>query len=188
MSDAIKKLVKISTLFILICIQYPCYANTAQINSTHTYVENNTYYLDAAYDFELSEEAYKALRHGISFEIHAHFQLRLKRSWLWDKTISEKILIFKLEHKPLTENFLTIDLTTGLRHSYDNLDAALNHITSIFRMTLFDQDILVENERYIARIRAFLDIESLPPPMRPQAYFSPSWDLSSEWYEWELVR
>ena len=179
---------KTSVLFILLCINYTCNANTTKINATHIYLENSTYYLNASYEFELSEEAYKALRHGISFEIHAHFQLRLKRTWLWDKTISEKKLIYKLEHKPLTENFLTINLLTGLRHSHDNLDAALNYIKNISKMALFDEDLLIGNKTYIARIRAYLDIESLPPPMRPQAYFSPNWDLSSEWYEWELGR
>ena len=188
MSFVFTNIAKISVLFILLCINYSCFANTARVNTAHVYLENNTYYLDASYDFELSEEAYKALRHGISFEIHAHFQLRLKRTWLWDETISEKTLIYKLEHKPLTENFQTIDLLTGLRHSYDNLDAALNHIRTISKMTLFDQDLLIENKTYIARIRTYLDIESLPPPMRPQAYFSPNWDLSSEWFEWELAR
>lgn len=186
MSVVSTNIAKTCILFIFLCIHYPCHANTTKINTTHIYIENNIYYLDASYDFELSEEAYKALRHGISFEIHAHFQLRLKRTWLWDETISEKTLIYKLEHKPLTENFLTIDLLTGLRHSHDNLDAALNHIKTISKMTLFDQDLLIENKTYIARIRTFLDIESLPPPMRPQAYFSPNWDLSSEWHEWEL--
>tara|TARA_R110000782_G_scaffold250847_3_gene338269 strand:+ start:762 stop:1319 length:558 start_codon:yes stop_codon:yes gene_type:complete len=183
-----ENMAKISFLFILLCTNYSCFAYTTKINTAQVYVENNTYYLDASYDFELSEEAYKALRHGISFEIHAHFQLRLKRTWLWDETISEKTLLYKLEHKPLTENFLTIDLLTGLRHSYDNLEAALNHIRTISKMTLFDQSLLIENQAYIARIRAYLDIESLPPPMRPQAYFSPDWNLSSEWYEWELAR
>lgn len=157
------------------------------IKSTRTYIEDNTYFLDASYSFELSEEAYKALRHGISFEIHTEFQLRLKRNWLWDEKVSEKKLIYKLEHKPLTENFLTIDLTTGLRHSYDNLDAALNQIKNITGMPLFDQALLRENKSYIAKIRSFIDIESLPPPMRPQAYFSPSWDISTGWYEWNLA-
>ncbi len=188
MSFLTTHIAKTSVLFILLCINYTCNANTTKINATHIYLENSTYYLNASYEFELSEEAYKALRHGISFEIHAHFQLRLKRTWLWDKTISEKKLIYKLEHKPLTENFLTINLLTGLRHSHDNLDAALNYIKNISKMALFDEDLLIGNKTYIARIRAYLDIESLPPPMRPQAYFSPNWDLSSEWYEWELGR
>ncbi len=175
-------------LLILLCISHAGFANTTQFLSTHTYRENNTYYLDAAYDFELTEEAYKALRHGISFEIHAQFQLRMKRKWLWDKLITEKMLMYKLEHKPLTENYLTINLTTGLRHSYDSLDAALNHIKQISKLSLFDQALLSENKTYVARIRAFLDIESLPPPMRPQAYFSSNWDIASEWYRWELIR
>jgi hypothetical protein len=164
------------------------YANSVNIKFTNTYVENNTYYLDAGYDLELSEEAYKALRHGISFEIHAQFQLRLERMWLWNKTISEKTLIYKLEHKPLTENFLTIDLNTGLRHSYDSLDAALRNIRTISKMALFDQALITSDKTYTARMRVFLDIESLPPPMRPQAYFSPSWDISSAWHEWKLAQ
>jgi len=54
-------------------------------------------------------------------------------------------------------------------------------------MKLFDVDILNENEQYIARIKTFLDIGSLPSPMRPQAYFYPDWDMSSEWFEWEVI-
>lgn len=183
-----KTVTKISLTLVLLFISHASIANTTQFKSTHTYRENNTYYLDAAYDFELTEEAYKALRHGISFEVHAHFQLHMKRKWLWDKLITEKMLAYKLEHKPLTENYLTINLTTGLRHSYDSLDAALNHIKQISKLPLFDQALLFENKTYVARIRAFLDIESLPPPMRPQAYFSSNWDIASEWYRWELIR
>ena len=165
---------------------YSSFANN--VESTHTYIEDNTYYLDAHYNFNLSNEAYDALRHGISFEIHTQFQLRLKRTWLWDKTVSNKTLIYKLEHKPLTENFLTINLSTGLRHSYDNLDAALNHIKTISKLPLFDQALVSDGANYEARLRSFINIESLPPPMRPQAYFSPSWDISSGWHEWKLIQ
>lgn len=188
MSALYKTVSQKGLLLILLCISNASFANTTQFKSAQTYRENDTYYLDAAYDFDLTEEAYRALRHGISFEIHAHFQLRMKRKWLWDKLITEKMLIYKLEHKPLTENYLTINLTTGLRHSYDSLDAALNHIKQISKLSLFDRALLSENKTYVAQIRAFLDIESLPPPMRPQAYFSSSWDIASEWYRWELIQ
>ena len=164
------------------------YAKTINIESTHSYTEDATYYLDAVFDFQLTEEADKALHHGISLEIHTHFQLRLKREWLWDKTISEKKLIYKLEHIPLTGNFLTINLSTGLRNSYSNLNAALEHINLVSKMKLFNQSALRKDKSYIARIRTFLDIGSLPTPMRPQAYFSSNWDMSSEWFEWEIVQ
>ena len=185
MIDSLKK---ISIIFIFVCIQNSSYANTVNIESTHAYTENEVYYLDALFDFELTEEANKALRHGISLEIHTQFQLRLKRKWLWDKTISEKLLMYKLEHKPLTENFQTINLKTGLRQTYDNLDAALNYISSISKLELFNRNVLNNGKHYIARIRTFLDLESLPSPMRPQAYFSRSWDISSAWHEWEIIQ
>ena len=188
MSSITNNIITFSIILILSCINYSSIANTGKTNSIRIYLDKNTYYLDALCDVELSEEAYRALRHGVSLEIHIHFQLRSKRYWVWDKKISEKILLYKLEHKPLTENFLTTDLLTGLRHSYDNLDAALNHIKTISKMSLFNQDHLIKDEIYIARIRAYLDIESLPPPMRPQAYFSSNWELTNEWYKWELMR
>lgn len=182
------KIIKhISLLLILFCMSNISCAKTIKIKSTHAYTENNIYYLDTLFDFSLTEEADKALRHGISLEIHTHFQLRLKRKWLWDKTISEKIIKHKLEHKPLTNNFLTIDINTGLRHSYSNLDAALNHINTISKMKLFDQNLLNKDNVYQARIKTYLDTESLPPPLRPQAYFSSKWDMASEWFEWKVI-
>jgi uncharacterized protein DUF4390 len=175
-------------MFILACICSPTHAKTIDIKSTHTYIENGSYYIDALFDLALTDEAENALRHGISFEIHTQFQLRLKRNYFWDKTINEKKIIYKLEHKPLTENFQTIDLKTGLRNSHDNLNAAINHIKSITKVELFDLASLQKNKNYIARIRTYLDISSLPSPMRPQAYFSSSWEIESKWHEWEIVK
>lgn len=183
-----KILKNISLLFLLSCICNLSYAKTIKIKSTHAYIENNTYYLDTLFDFKLTEEADKALRHGIPLQIHTLFQLRLKRKWLWDKTVSEKNIIYKLEHRPLTNNFLIIDIDTGLRSSYNNLDAALNHINTISKMKLFGQNMLQKNNDYVARIKIYIDTASLPPPLRPQAYFSSKWDMSSEWFEWKVIQ
>jgi Domain of unknown function (DUF4390) len=184
----IKTLKTISLFFLLLSLCNPSFAKTINIESTHVYAENSVYYLDALIDFKLTEEADKALRHGIPLEIHIFFQLRQERKWIWDKTITEKKLIFKLEHKPLTNNFLTINLNTGLRNSYSNLDAALNHINEVSKMKLFDKNILKKDGDYLARIKTYLNTESLPPPLRPQAYFSSDWNMSSEWLEWKIAQ
>ncbi|NOG60226.1 MAG: DUF4390 domain-containing protein [Proteobacteria bacterium] len=185
----IHKLLKAAGLIILLsCICNLSFAKTINIKSTHAYTEESIYYLDTLFDFKLTEEANKALLHGIPLEIHTVFQLRLKRKWLWDRTISENKIIYKLEHKPLTNNFLIIDINTGLRSSYNNLDAALNHINTISKMKLFDQNILQKDNDYVARIKTYLDTGSLPPPLRPQAYFSSKWDMSSEWFEWKVIK
>ena len=179
---------KIELIFIILAVYVNqfVYADGVNINSSITYIDNNIYYLDASSELNLTEESYRALRQGISFEIHTNFQLLEKRKWLWNKIIFKKKLIYKLEHKPLTENFLVTNLNTGIVNYYKNLDTAVNAICNISKMKLFNKNVLQKNIKYLARIRLYLDIDSLPSPLRPRAYFSSDWDISSQWYRWEI--
>ncbi len=179
---------KIELIFIILAVYVNqfVYADGVNINSSITYIDNNTYYLDASSELNLTEESYRALRQGISFEIHTNFQLLKKRKWLWNKIIFKKKLIYRLEHKPLTENFLVTNLNTGIVNYYKNLDAAVNAICNISKMKLFNKNMLQKNIKYLARIRLYLDIDSLPSPLRPRAYFSSDWNISSQWYRWEI--
>lgn len=183
----LKKILSITGFVIFICFPGISQANNIDLKSSRIYLENNIYYIDATYDFTFTKEVLDALLHGIPLEIHTLFQLRLKRKWYWDKTISETKLSHRLEHQPLTQDYLTIDLKTGLHHSYDNLEAALNNIGTVSRQELFNQTLLQEeDDYYIARFRTYLDLDALPSPMRPQVYFSKAWDLDSKWHEWKL--
>ena len=51
---------------------------------------------------------------------------------------------------------------------------------------LVDVAVLDKDASYRYRMKVELDIESLPLPMRPMAWFSPVWNLSSGWKEWPL--
>ena len=182
----IKKINLIFFILLTVCTNKIVYAEGVSINSTNTYIDNNIFYLDASYKLNLTEESYKALRQGISFEIHIEFQLLEKRKWLWNKILFKKKLIYKLEHKPLTKNFLITNLNSGIVNYYKNLDAAVNAIGNISKLKLFDKNKLRNNIKYLARIRLYLDVDSLPSPLRPRAYFSSDWNISSQWYRWEI--
>jgi len=87
---------KIELIFIILAVYVNqfVYADGVNINSSITYIDNNIYYLDASSELNLTEESYRALRQGISFEIHTNFQLLKKRKWLWNKIIFKKKLIY----------------------------------------------------------------------------------------------
>ena len=89
----IKKINPIFFILLTVCTNEIVYADGVNINSTNTYIDNNIFYLDASYKLNLTEESYKALRQGISFEIHTDFQLLEKRNWLWIKIVFKKKLI-----------------------------------------------------------------------------------------------
>ena len=159
-----------------------------EVRSIATYLEDNVYYLDASLRIELSEEAERALRHGIALEIHTEFELFAERRWLWDQKISATTLMHRLEHRPLTGDYRSVDLSTGQRLGYNNLTAALQGIGAIRKMALFEAALLARRERCYARLRAYVDLGALPAPMRPGAYFSSAWDLAGSWRTWEIAR
>jgi hypothetical protein len=43
-------------------------------------------------------------------------------------------------------------------------------------------------KKYVVRVRARLDVEALPSPLRPLAYLTAPWQLDSDWYQWPLRR
>ena len=47
---------------------------------------------------------------------------------------------------------------------------------------------LEPDARYIIRMRAVLDIKDFPGPLQLIASLFKGWDLSSDWYQWDLAQ
>lgn len=171
-------------LILMMSISFECLAITIKLSSFDSYEKDNDYLLDATFALELSEEVLKALKHGIPLQINTDVEVRMIRDWYPDKTIQSINYIYQLTHQPLTEDYLTVNLKTGLRAYYDSLSAALMNIGQFSNIKLVSKKNLSTKNQFKGRIRMYLDLDSLPAPMRPQVYFSDSWDIDSDWHEW----
>ena len=169
---------------LMLSIPIECLATTIKLTSFDSYEQDNDYLLDAAFTLELSDEVLKALKHGIPLQINTEFEVRMVRDWYPDKTIQSVNYIYQLSHQPLTEDYLTVNLKTGLRALYNSLSAALTNIGQFKHIKLVSKQVLSADNQYTGRTRMYLDLDSLPAPMRPQVYFSDSWNISSDWHEW----
>lgn len=138
----------------------------------------------ARLDFELSEEALKALDNGVALNIVVELEVLKERFWLWDRTLVEHSENFRLERQALSKNYLVTHKYR--RRSFLSLQEALEFIGTMSDYPLLDSTELEAQGDYRGRIRAWLDIESLPAPMRPAAHISASWRLNSGWHEWRI--
>ena len=86
----------------------------------------------------------------------------------------------------MTDLYRVVDLQSGDEESFVTRDAALHTLGDLQRMRLVTTDELSPDEEYHVRLRAELDIESLPLPLRPLAYLGKGWKLTSEWSQWPL--
>ncbi len=179
-------------MLIGLSVLLPARAESAQhafvIKSVETELKEGVYLVSAHIDYRFSNEALLALKNGVPLLILMDFEVVRSRSWWWDKTLAELEQGYLLLYHALSEQFIIYNLNSGTQDSYSSLDTALATLGHVHKLPLIDAKLLKKGGRYLVRLRTFLDIESLPAPMRPMAYLSSDWSLDSDWVEWPLTQ
>ena len=88
----------------------------------------------------------------------------------------------------LTNRYALTDLASGQSRTFKTLQEALLVLGDLQRVLVSDEAVLPKPDVYLARARLRLITEELPAPMRPLVWISPSWWVSSPWYEWIIKR
>ena len=165
----------------------PAFAGDIVIKAAQTSLVNDMYTISADMIFEFSDDALEALQSGVALFIEFDVQVKRHRAYLWDKKLLTLTRRLKIERHALTERYVITDLVEDERRVFDSIDAALDGLGEIADIPVAPNSEFSDGEFDIA-LRARLDIEALPAPMRPIAYISPAWRMSSGWYKWTLAR
>ena len=153
---------------------------------TGTMIEN-IYMVNANIDYNFSAEARKALVHGVPLQFDTRITVKNQRRWLWDKTFSAVLLKYKLQYHPLSGYYLVTNIHNSERQQFQNLDDATGYLGKLKNYPLMTRNALgADNGEYYGLISVKLDIQSLPAPLRPLAYLSTQWRLSSPTYTWDI--
>ena len=75
----------------------------------------------------------------------------------------------------------TVPVSEMLKESYVNSMGLLRE--QVFTVS---GEVPGDNREYTLIVRSRLDINRLPAALRPLAFFSPSWRLSSDWTRWQV--
>ena len=148
--------------------------------------EGGTCVVDSRIDFAFSEDNIEAMRNGVPLTIVIDIELRRVRGQWWDETLAARQLRYRIDTNVLTGRYRVRDIGRGGLRNYRSLDKMIEELGHLESVPIIARDRLSADERYAARIRARLDIEALPSPLRPIAYLSPSWRLNSGWFEWQV--
>ena len=157
-----------------------------EVISASTRLEGGVYRLNAQVEYHFSKAATEALQNGVPLTVDIEMQVRRRRSWLWDETVYALTQRFQIEYHALSRQYLINNLNSGERRAFPNPASALAAMGRIQDFPLLDQNLLTKNERYEGALRATLDLEALPAPLRLVAYLSEDWRLASEWRTWPL--
>ncbi len=147
---------------------------------------DGTYVLDAHVDYRFSDTALEALDNGVPLTLDVHVQIQRKDAWIWEQRPLDRHLRFMIRYLSLAQLYQVVELDSGNQQNFVTREAAINALGEILAIRLVEASELQAGEKYVVKVKAILDIEALPLPLRPLAYLSPSWNLSSPWRKWQL--
>lgn len=159
-----------------------------EVRSASVDLEQDIYFLTAQIQYRLSSEAREALDSGVSLRIRVEVEILARRRFWVDTEQAGLNQVYRLEYHALTERYIVTNLNSGDESTFGGLSAALNRIGNIERLPVIDRALLDPERGHDIRIRAVLDTEQLPGPLRLLAFWRRDWSLGSEWYRWPLER
>lgn len=160
--------------------------NGFRVERVEPRIQGERVLLDALIDYRFSATALEALENGVPLTVDVHIQLRRADAWMWEESLMDLRLRYQIRYRPLSERYVVSPLPGQEGTSYVTRDAAIAALGTLDDVDLISRDRLTPGERYEIHLRASLDIEELPLPLRPIAYLRPAWKLSTGWTKWPL--
>lgn len=157
-----------------------------EIRNASTELVAGVWYLSARIDYRLNRDTLEALQNGIPLTFELQVELTRVRSWLPDENLAELRQDYELSWQPLSRGYLVRNKNSGDQRAHTTLFAALNDLGRISALPLIDAALLDDGEAYEVSLRAILDQQQLPGPLRMLAFWDDDFTLESEWFRWDL--
>jgi len=142
--------------------------------------------LDMNVEYNFSPKALEALDNGVPLTLEAQIQIRRKGAWIWEENLLDKRQLMLIRYQPLSRLYQVVRLPHGPKQSFVTRRAAIGALGDMEGLQLLPRAVLDAEHDYLLNIQVSLDIEALPLPLRPMAYLTSDWDLSSGWTQWPL--
>lgn len=159
-----------------------------EIRNAGTRLDDGVWYLTARIEYRLNRSTLDALQSGIPLTFELQVEVERSRNWLPDEDVASLRQYFELSWQPLARSYLVRNKNSGDQRTHTTLYAALNDLGRITALPLIDAAIIDEREEYEVSLRAVLDQQQLPGPLRMLAFWDDGFTLESEWYRWTLRR
>lgn len=157
------------------------------VESVQASIKNEQVLVDLDLDLTLSDDAEEALQRGIPLIISIEMELEKSRPVIWDSPVTKWKRDVEVSYHALSEHYLVQETGRSEIQNFLNLSEVMSVIGNQRLLKIPVPKLPTNAEiNYILKVRARLDAEALPTPLRLMAYLSPNWRLSTGWSKWPV--
>lgn len=157
-----------------------------EVRNARATLRDGQWLVSGRIDYRFSREVTEALRNGVTITFGLETELVQQRRWWFDAAVLRTRQESQLSYEPLSDGYLVRNLRTGEQQTFTALYAAVRALGRVTDLPLVAAAELDPDASYEVAIRAALDQQALPGPLRLLAFWSTGLDLESDWYRWPL--
>ncbi len=162
------------------------HAEDFEVRTANIRLADGAWTLTARIDYHLTEEATEALQNGVTLTFRVEVSISRVRNWWLDPEVIAIQRDWQLTYDPLTKRYLVQYPDESEPTSHATLFGALNAIGRVQNLLVAEGSQLSEGETYDVAVRAVLDQQKLPGPLRLLEFWDGGFSLESDWYEWKI--
>ena len=174
------------SLLVLLCVIGLAHGAGITFKAVSLGVDEDMLLLDIAEEYELSDNMLEALENGVPLTFVTYINMQRQRRLIWNEDMFEMEVKKVLRYHPLSSQYQVNNLYTNTQQLFATRDAALRALGQTRDLPLVKEQRLEPGQIYLVDVRTRHEIDALPLPLRPMAYVSPGWHLSSKVWEWQL--
>jgi len=156
--------------------------NSLQIRSANLITYEDEVLLNADVEINFSPEMEKAILKGFTFNFLIEFQLLLPRKYWFDDEVATTVQQVSLSYHALSRQYIVI--RNEQQRTYASLDAAIEDLSVIQDLKVFEKSDVEKSEPYTAMLLMRLDHKKLPKALQVEGMGSSDWKMSSQRFEW----
>lgn len=158
----------------------------AAVRSASVALDQDVYELEARTSLEIPEDARKAIEAGLTMRVDYEIELNRDRSYWVDKGIASLVQTYELSYHALSQRYLVRNLNTGEQQDYGTFNAAIDRLSEVQGLPVFDAALVEAGRRYSVSVRVVVDLNSSSEALSWILFWTDDWSAKSEWYTWPL--
>ena len=142
--------------------------------------------LDSTLEVNLPDYINKALDQGFAMPLMFEVEVRVYSKYWWDEKLLSLKQQYKLHYLPMLSSYVIHDLNANQRTYFNSRQAAVEYFKVIYAYPMFDISNINQSDNVYMRLRAGIDVDELPLPLKSSSLWDNNWALRSDWFEWKI--
>lgn len=156
--------------------------SSLRLRSANLTVYEDDYLLNADAEINFGSEIEKAILKGFVFNFLIEFQLLTPKKYWFDDEVVTIVQQVSLSYHALTRQYIV--MRNEQQRAFATLDEAVEDLSIIQDMKVFQDADVERGERYQAVLLMRLDQKKLPKALQIEGMTSSEWKISSQRFEW----